>query len=150
MVHANLSQLRVSMNDESHFDNPLKFRWECSAGEANKDGATYFYDYNKSRRLRGYNLVQKLFGKTYGTKILGDGRRKKTLRSKKGAPRRKHKGKFHRLGNKVATSTGSQIKKFFKKKKRRRMAKKALHKVGREPFAPIRLVSKPQDTPFAK
>ena len=30
MVHANLShlQLRVSINDESHFDSPLKLRWE--------------------------------------------------------------------------------------------------------------------------
>ena len=69
MVHANLSQLRVSINDESHFDNPLKFRWECTAGEANNDGATYYYDYNKSSYLRGYNLVQEFFGKTYGTEI---------------------------------------------------------------------------------
>ena len=69
MVHANLSQLRVSINDESHFDNPLKFRWECTAGEANNDGATYSYDYNKSSYLRGYNLVQEFFGKTYGTEI---------------------------------------------------------------------------------
>ena len=44
----------------------------------------------------------------------------------------KHKGKFHKLGNNLATTTGNQIKKFFKKKKTRRMAKKALHKVGRE------------------
>ena len=69
MVHANLSQLRVSINDESHFDTPLKFRWECTAGEANNDGATYYYDYNKSSYLRGYNLVQEFFGKTYGTEI---------------------------------------------------------------------------------
>ena len=71
MVHANLSQLRVSINDEPYFDNPLdlKFRWECSAGEANKDRATYYYDYNKSSYLRGYNLVQEFFGKTYGTEI---------------------------------------------------------------------------------
>ena len=74
---------------------------------------------------------------------------------KYGAPRSKHKGKkqmFHKLGNKLATSTGNQIKKFLKKKKTRRVAKKALHKVGRELFAPkkIRLESKPQDTPFAK
>ena len=69
MIHANLSQLRVSINDESHFDNPLKFRWECTAGEANNDGATYYYDYNKSSYLRGYNLVQEFFGKTYGTEI---------------------------------------------------------------------------------
>ena len=41
MVHANLSQLRLSITNDSHFDNPLKFRWECSAGEANKDGTTY-------------------------------------------------------------------------------------------------------------
>ena len=69
MVHANLSQLRLSINDESDFDNPLKLRWECSAGEANKDGATYYYNYNKSSYLRGYNLVQEFFGKTYGTEI---------------------------------------------------------------------------------
>ena len=58
----------------------------------------------------------------------------------------------HKLGNKLATTTGNQIKKFLKKKKIRRVAKKALHKVGRELFAPkkIRLESKPQDTPFAK
>ena len=68
MVHANLSQLQVSSNDESHFDNPLKFRWECSAGKANKDGATYYYDYNKSSYLRDYNQIQEFFGKTYGTK----------------------------------------------------------------------------------
>ena len=49
--------------------NPLKFRWECTAGEANSDGATYYYDYNKSSYLRGYNLVQEFFGKTYGTEI---------------------------------------------------------------------------------
>ena len=75
--------------------------------------------------------------------IFGDGRRKTTLRTK---------GKFHKLGNKLATSTGNQIKKFFKKRKTRRMVKKALHKVGRELFAPktLRLESKPQDTPFAK
>ena len=66
----NLSQLRISINDESHFDNPLKFRWECSAGEANKDRATHYYDYNKSScYLRGYNLVHEFFGKTYGTEI---------------------------------------------------------------------------------
>lgn len=65
MVHANLSQLRLSINDESLFDNPLKFTWQCSQGE---DG-TYFYDYNKSSYMRGYNLVQEFFGKTYGTEI---------------------------------------------------------------------------------
>ena len=69
MVHANLSQRRVSINDESHFDNPLKFRWESTAGEANKDGAMYHYEYNKSSYLRGYNLVQEFFEKTYGTQI---------------------------------------------------------------------------------
>ena len=91
----------------------------------------------------GDNIVDEIFG---------DGRRKNTFRFKKGAPRMKHKGKFHRLGNKLATSTGNQIKKFFKKKKTRRMAKKGLHKVGRELFAPkkLRLESNPQDTPFAK
>ena len=71
----------------------------------------------------GDNIVNEIFG---------DGRRKKALRTKKGAPRMKHKGKFHKLGNKLATTTGNQIKKLFKKKKTRRMAKKALHKVGRE------------------
>ena len=69
MVHANLSQLRVSINDESHFDSPLKFRWECTVGEANKDRATYYYDYNKSSHLRGYNQVQEFFARTYGTEI---------------------------------------------------------------------------------
>ena len=65
MIHANLSQLRVIINDESVFDSPLKFDWECSQ---NADG-TYFYDYNKSSYLRGYNQVQDFFGKTYGTEI---------------------------------------------------------------------------------
>ena len=69
MIHANLSQLRVTVNDESLFDNPLKFRWECSEGEASQTGATYYYDYNKSSYLRGYNLLQDFFGKTYGTEI---------------------------------------------------------------------------------
>ena len=93
----------------------------------------------------GDNIVDEIFSD-------GKPRRKKTFRTKKGAPRRKHKGKFHKLGNKLATSTGNQIKKFFKEKKTRRMAKKAFHKVGRELFAPkkLRLESKPQDTPFAK
>ncbi|XP_065194794.1 uncharacterized protein LOC135826084 [Sycon ciliatum] len=65
MVHANLSQLRVTINDESVFDSPLKFRWECSE---NSD-AKHYYDYNKSSYLRGYNLVQEFFGKTYGAEI---------------------------------------------------------------------------------
>ena len=65
MVHANLSQLRVTLNDESLFDNPLKFEWACSA---NSEG-TYYYDYNKSSYLRGYNLVRDFFGKTYETEI---------------------------------------------------------------------------------
>ena len=69
MIHANLSQLRVTINDESYFDAPLKFRWECSAGENDQKGANYYYDYNKSSYLRGYNLVQEFFGKTYGTEI---------------------------------------------------------------------------------
>ena len=69
MVHANLSQLRVTINDESYFDTPLKFRWECSQAENNQAGAAYYYDYNKSSYLRGYNLVQEFFGKTYGTEI---------------------------------------------------------------------------------
>ena len=70
MIHANLSQLRVTINDESHFDTPLKFRWECSEGESDVKGAvTHYCDYNKSSYLRGYNLVQEFFGKTYGTEI---------------------------------------------------------------------------------
>ena len=96
---------------------------------------------------QGDNIVDEIFGD-------GKPRRKKTFKTEKGAPRRKHKGKFHNLGNKLATSTGKQIKKCFKKKKTWRMAKKALHmyKVGRELFAPkkLRVESKPQDTPFAK
>ena len=65
MIHANLSQLRVMINDESLFDNPLKFEWQWST---NSDGIK-FYDYNKSSYLRGYNLVQEFFGKTYSTEI---------------------------------------------------------------------------------
>ena len=106
----------------------------------------------------GDNLVDEIFGdgKTKGIRRGAKGfRPKKGFRLKKGAPRSKHKGKkqmFHKLGNKLTTSTGNQIKKFLKKKKTRRMSKKALHKVGRELFAPkkLRLESKPQDTPFAK
>ena len=101
----------------------------------------------------GDNLVDEIFGdgKTKGIRK-GIRRGAKGFRPKKGAPRSEHKGKFHKLGNKLATTTGNQIKKFFKKKKTRRMAKKALHKVGRELFAPkkLRLESNPQDTPFAK
>ena len=97
----------------------------------------------------GDNLVDEIFGDGKTKGIL---RGAKGFRPKKGAPRSKHKGKFHKLGNKLATTTGNQIKKFLKKKKTRRVAKKALHKVGRELFTPkkIRLESKPQDTPFAK
>ena len=70
MIHANLSQLRVTVNDESYFDVPLKFKWTCSEGEADvKAAATYYYDYNKSSYLRGYNLVQDFFGKSYGMEI---------------------------------------------------------------------------------
>ena len=103
----------------------------------------------------GDNLVDEIFGDGKTKGIRRGFRPKKGFRLKKGAPRSKHKGKkqmFHKLGNKLATSTGNQIKKFLKKKKTRRVAKKALHKVGRELFAPkkIRLESKPQDTPFAK
>ena len=65
MIHANLAQLRVTINDDSLFDSPLTFLWECSQ---NTDG-TYYYDYNKSTYLRAYNLVQEFFGKTYGTEI---------------------------------------------------------------------------------
>ena len=70
MIHTNLSQLRVTVNDDSVFDSPLKFHWQCSEGEADVNSAkTYYYDYNKSSYLRGYNLVQEIFGKTYGTEI---------------------------------------------------------------------------------
>ena len=65
MIHANLSQLLVTVNDQTLFDNPLKFQWDVSR---NTEGQ-YFYDYNKSSYLRGYNLVQDFFGKTYGTQI---------------------------------------------------------------------------------
>ena len=67
MVHANLSQLRVIMNEQSLFDHQLKFSWQCTQGENNQNRATYFYDLNKSSYLRGYNLVQEFFGKTYRT-----------------------------------------------------------------------------------
>ena len=38
-------------------------------GEDNQTGVTHFYDPNKSSYLRGYNLVQEFFGKTYGTEV---------------------------------------------------------------------------------
>ncbi|XP_065187511.1 uncharacterized protein LOC135818113 [Sycon ciliatum] len=66
MIHANISQLRITVNEETLFDSPLKFDWMCSV---NEDDGTYFYDYNKSSYLRGYNLVREFFGKTYGTEI---------------------------------------------------------------------------------
>ena len=69
MIHANLSQLRVIVNEQSLFDHPLKFSWQCSEGESNQAGATYFYDPNKSSYLRGYNLVQEFLGKSYGTEV---------------------------------------------------------------------------------
>ena len=53
----------------------------------------------------GDNIVDEIFGD-------GKSWRKMTFRSK--APRRKHKGKFHKFGNKLTTLTGNQIKKFFK------------------------------------
>ena len=65
----------------------------------------------------GDNLVDEIFG---DGKTKGIRRGAKGFRPKKGAPRSKHKGKkqmFHKLGNKLATSTGNQIKKFLKKKK---------------------------------
>ena len=75
----------------------------------------------------GANLVDEIFGdgKTKGIrKGIPRGakgfRPKKGFRLKKGAPRSKHQGKkqmLQKLGNKMATSTGNQIKKFFKKKK---------------------------------
>ena len=65
MIHSNLSQLRVTVNDDMLFDSPLKFQWQCSQ---NSDG-TYFYNHNKSSYLRAYNLVQHFFGRNYGTEI---------------------------------------------------------------------------------
>ena len=75
----------------------------------------------------GDNLVDEIFGdgKTKGIRK-GIRRGAKGFRPKKGfmlkkrAPRSKHQGKkqmFQKLGNKMATSTGNQTKKFFKKKK---------------------------------
>ena len=69
MVHANLSQLHVIVNGQSLFDHPLKFSWQCTEGERNQAGPTYCYDPNKSSDLRGYNLVQEFFGKTYETEV---------------------------------------------------------------------------------
>ena len=66
MIHAGLSQLRIMINDETLFDSPLKFEWTCTE---NEDDGTYFYDYNKSSYLRGYNLVREFLGKTYGMEI---------------------------------------------------------------------------------
>ena len=88
----------------------------------------------------GDNLVDEIFGDGK-TKSIRKGiwRGAKGFRLKKGALRFKHQGKkqmFHKLGNKLATSTGNHIKKFLKKKKTRRVAKKALHRVVRELFAP--------------
>ena len=69
MVHANLSQLHVIVNEQSLFNHQLKFSWKCTAGEHNQTAATYFYDSNKSSYLKGYNLVQEFSGKTYGTEV---------------------------------------------------------------------------------
>ena len=91
-------------------------------------------------------------------------RKKGTLRIMKGAPRKsftsRHNGRkqiLQNLGNKLATTTGDQVKKFMKKKKTRRSAQKALHNVGRRLFErkklSLRLESKPtvpKDTPFAQ
>ena len=96
-------------------------------------------------------VKQRAFGKAFGgAQRASDPRRDSDSRREHRVPNTR--GKFQKLGNKLATTTGNQIKKFFKKKKTRRMAKKALHKVGRELFAPkkLRLESNPQDTPFAK
>jgi len=65
MIHANLSQLRINVNDENLLDQPLKFEWDVSQGE---DGQ-YYYDSNKSSYLRAYHLVQEFFGKTYGKQV---------------------------------------------------------------------------------
>ena len=65
MIHAGLTQLRVTINDEAVFDSPLKFDWECSQ---NSDG-TYYYDYNKCSYLRGYNQLLEFFGKNHDTDI---------------------------------------------------------------------------------
>ena len=53
MVNANLSKLRMIWNEQSLFDHPLKFSWQCTPGECNHAGATHFYDPNKSSYLRG-------------------------------------------------------------------------------------------------
>ena len=114
----------------------------------------------------GDNLVDEIFGdgKTKGIrKGIRRGvqrtkgfRPKKGFRLKKGAPRftSKHQGKkqmFQKLGTRWQHRQDHQ-EVFQEEKKTRRVAKKALHKVGRELFPPkkIRLESKPQDTPFAK
>ena len=69
----------------------------------------------------GDNLVDEIFGdgKTKGG--AKGFRPKKGFRLKKGAPRSKYKGKkqmFHKLGNKLATTTGNQIKKFPSRRKK--------------------------------
>ena len=118
----------------------------------------------------GDNVVDKIFGdgKTTRTKGVrrqranGLRRKKGTPRTMKGAPQKsftsRHNGRkqiLQNVGNKLATTTGDQIKKFMKKKKTRRSAQKALHNVGRRLFErkklPLRLESMPtvpKDTPF--
>ena len=68
----------------------------------------------------GDNLVDEIFVmvKQKAVQRASDPRRDSD--SRRGAPLSKYKGKkqmFHKLGNKLATSTGNQIKKFLKKKK---------------------------------
>ena len=64
MIHANLSQLRVTVNDDSVFDSPLKFNWQCSEGEADVNNAkTYYYSH--------FRLVRTRLTRFTGTKISG-------------------------------------------------------------------------------
>ena len=127
----------------------------------------------------GDNVVDKIFGDGKTTRATGvrrqrtkgirrgirktkgvqrtKGQRKKGFKSKKATPRFKGKKQILKsLGNKLATTTGDQLKKFVKKKTRR-SAQKALHNVGRQLFErkklPLRLESMPavkKDTPFTQ
>ena len=69
MIHANVSQLRLLVNEQNLLDHHLKFSWQCSEGEDNQTGATHFYVPIKNFYLRGYNLVQEFFRTTYGTEV---------------------------------------------------------------------------------
>ena len=128
----------------------------------------------------GDNVMDKIFGdgKTTRTKgvrrqrtkgvrrqrAIGLRRKNGTPRTMKGAPRKSFTSRrngrkqiLQNLGNKLATTTGDQVKKFMKRKKTRRSTQKALHNVGRRLFErkklPLRLESMPtvpKDTPFAQ